>query len=355
MLNIKINKNKYSDSGNPGLINIGNTCFINSCIQILNHIYELTEVFELEKVQKNMKHDLIDTTILKEWVDLRETMWSNEYASVSPNKFVFLIHNIAHKKRKELFTGFAQNDFIEFLFFIIDCFHNSICRPIQMSIKGQEVNEIDKIATKTYNCLKQTYSKEYSEMLELFHGMYLSSIYSMNGSVKYSVTPELYFTTDLPIPLNMNRVTLYDCFDYYTSPEYITGENAWLNESTGKKEEVIKKISFWSLPPIFIVSLKRFHATQLNKINVLVEFPIDELDMTMYVEGYNAKEYKYELFGICNHIGNVTGGHYTAFVKNIENQWIHYNDNTVEIINTKESMITPMAYCLFYRKKNKYL
>ena len=27
---------------------------------------------------------------------------------------------------------------------------------------------------------------------------------------------------------------------------------------------------------------------------------------------------EYDLYGICNHVGGVTGGHYTAFVKNTE-------------------------------------
>jgi ubiquitin carboxyl-terminal hydrolase 8 len=355
MLNIKIDFHKYADRGKTGLNNIGNTCFINSCIQILNHTFELVEVFQLEKVKRIMKQEAVDTSIVKEWIDLREIMWSNECETVTPNKFVYMIYHVADKKGlKELPIRFAQNDFTELFFFLMDCFHRSISRPIHMNIKGKEKNELDKVATKTYQYLKQTYSKEYSEIMELFYGMYLSNIMAMNGK-KYSVTPELFLTTDLPIPVNMNRITLYDCLDYYTSPEYLSGENAWWNEATQCKEEVLKKITFWSLPPVFIITLKRFHETQHTKINHLVEFPIDELDMTRYVEGYNAHEYKYELFAICNHMGNVFGGHYTAFVKNMNGQWIHYNDNQLEIVLNKNHLITPMAYCLFYRKKNKYL
>ena len=56
-------------------------------------------------------------------------------------------------------------------------------------------------------------------------------------------------------------------------------------------------------------------------------------------------------------MGGVSGGHYTAFVKNSTNQWLHYNDETVtEIIPPiYENIVTPMAYCLFYRKKNNLL
>jgi ubiquitin C-terminal hydrolase len=46
------------------------------------------------------------------------------------------------------------------------------------------------------------------------------------------------------------------------------------------------------------------------------------------------------------------GGHYTAFAKNADKTWAHYNDRNVDIVENPEQMITPMAYCIFYRKKN---
>ena len=52
-------------------------------------------------------------------------------------------------------------------------------------------------------------------------------------------------------------------------------------------------------------------------------------------------------------MGGVHGGHYTAFVRNYASEWIHYNDTNIGMISNPESIVTPMAYCLFYRKKNK--
>jgi hypothetical protein len=69
------------------------------------------------------------------------------------------------------------------------------------------------------------------------------------------------------------------------------------------------------------------------------------------VIGYKKESYVYDLYGICNHSGNVHGGHYTAFIKNANDEWYHFNDTLVNKVNDKNELITPKAYCLFYRKK----
>jgi len=34
---------KYSNRGLTGLANVGNTCYLNSCMQVLSHTYELND------------------------------------------------------------------------------------------------------------------------------------------------------------------------------------------------------------------------------------------------------------------------------------------------------------------------
>jgi len=158
---------------------------------------------------------------------------------------------------------------------------------------------------------------------------------------------------DLPIPTD-NTCSLYDCFNNFVASETLSGDNAWYNEKTGKKEDVLKTLGFWNFPKILVITLKRFSPDGSRKMGNLIEFPIENLNLSKYVKGYNPQQYVYDLFGICNHIGGVSGGHYTAFVKNSTGKWLNYNDQNVQEISgpVDSHIITPMAYCLFYRKKN---
>jgi ubiquitin carboxyl-terminal hydrolase 8 len=351
-----MNLTKYKNKGRVGLENLGNTCFLNACMQVLSNTYELNHFLDSEKYKKTLKNDLPDSQILLEWNDLREVMWSGN-GIVTPSKFVYNIQEIAKIKNKDIFTGWVQNDMSEFLLFFMECIHNSISRSVNINISGKTENNVDKLAVECYKILKETYSREYSEIMELFYGIYMSQIISKEDETIYSIKPEIYFILDLPV-INNNGIivnNLYDCFDLYTSYEYLQGDNAWYNENKKQKEDVKKQISFWNFPKILVITLKRFSPDGQQKINSLIDFPINDLDLSKYVKGYNKSSYKYDLYGICNHVGGVLGGHYTAFVKNVDNQWLHYNDSNVEIISSSTNIVTPMAYCLFYRKKNNLL
>jgi ubiquitin C-terminal hydrolase len=279
-------------------------------------------------------------------------MWSGN-GVVTPRKFVFNIQRVASIKNKDIFTGYAQNDMPEFLLFMIDCMHNSLSRGVKMRISGNVENGIDEMAIKCYETLQVAYSKEYSEIMDMYYGLYVSEIISKDGKTRHSMKPESYFILDLPITDGKVLATnIYGCIDLFTQPEFLEGDNAWTNEATGQKEDIKKQMSFWNFPKVLVIVLKRFTPDGQQKMNPLIDFPLENLDLSKYVRGYNPRSYVYDLFGICNHSGGPMGGHYTAFVKNSQNKWHHYNDRNVESVAEPRTIVTPMAYCLFYRKKN---
>ena len=343
-----MNFNNYNNKGLSGLANLGNTCFINSCMQVLSHTYEFNDFLNKQTYQKKIKN-IYESALITEWDNLRKLLWSQNCV-VSPNKFLKTIHKIAEKKGLEMFTGYSQNDLPEFLLFVIDCFHTSLSRQITMTIDGNVENETDKIALKCYEMIKNMYSNEYSEIWNLFYAVQVSEIVSLETGKQKNVIPEPYFMVDLPIPQNNKSPNLYDCFDLFVEGETLEGDNAWFNSETQKKEDVKKKISFWSFPNILIIDFKRFNSRN-QKNQILIDFPLDNLNLTKYVIGYKKNTYKYELYGVCNHSGGVMGGHYTSYIKNANGKWYHFNDTSVQEVPLVSSIVSPKAYCLFYRKK----
>ncbi len=338
---------KYANKGLTGMANLGNTCFINSCMQVISHTYEINDLLD------NLGDDINETTdgvLLNEWNKLRQLMWS-ENCVISPNGWLKAIHSVATEKDKDIFTGYAQNDVPEFLLFIVDCFHNALKRQVKMTVKGNVKTNKDELAKKCYEMVIGMYEKEYSEVLKMFFGIHISQITNMNEEV-LSNHPEPYFMLDLPVPQGKTRngkISLVDCLHAYSAPETLEGENAWLNEESGEKENVNRKIVFWSLPDLLIISFKRFNNVG-RKLQNLIDFPIENLDLTEYTYAYN-EDSVYDLYGVCNHSGGVMGGHYTASVKNANGHWYYFNDTNVSKIPNPEKIVCPQAYCLFYRKK----
>ena len=344
---------KQKQKGLTGLANLGNTCFMNATLQCLSNTYELNNFLnevqegddskENQKYKKNL-HKNPEALVLVEWDTLRKMIWS-ENCVISPGGFLASIQKVARIKQKTIFTGFAQNDLPEFLIFMIDCFHNALCREVVMNIKGKAKNNVDNLAIDCFKMMKNMYKKEYSEILTMFFGISVSTITSLAGQ-KYTSTPEPFFMIQLPIPQKKN-VSLIDCLDLYTEKELLDGDNMYYNEKEDKKEEAHKSIKFWSLPDVLVITLKRF-SNNLRKNKCFVDFPLEDLDMSPYVVGYNKRTYQYDLYAICNHGGNVMGGHYTASIKK-GGQWYLFNDTHISPMKQIEKNEKP--YCFFYRKK----
>jgi len=344
-----------TSNGLTGLANLGNTCFINSCMQVLSHTYELNDFLDKDggkyKDKLSVYHNkeyLLDSKLLVEWDNLRKLMWQKDQL-ISPGGFVKAIQCVAREKNRDIFTGYAQNDLPEFLLFILETFHNGMRREVDMVITGKIKSKKDEMAKSCYEMMKTMYSKEYSEMLDIFYGIHVSQIVQNNKVV--SIKPEPYFIVDLQMP-EKGGSTIHDCFKRYCEGEKLEGENGWFNEKTKNIENAERKIVFWSLPKVLVIDLKRFRPDG-RKIQMSIDIEVDELDLSDFVEGYENKNCKYELYGVCNHSGGTMGGHYTATVrtkKEIVNEWHLFNDTNVSKVNFDGKNNTS-GYCLFYRKK----
>eukprot|EP00746_Dinoflagellata_sp_MGD_P139412 gnl/MRDRNA2_/MRDRNA2_72878_c0_seq2.p1 gnl/MRDRNA2_/MRDRNA2_72878_c0~~gnl/MRDRNA2_/MRDRNA2_72878_c0_seq2.p1 ORF type:complete len:870 (-),score=165.90 gnl/MRDRNA2_/MRDRNA2_72878_c0_seq2:427-3036(-) len=155
------------------------------------------------------------------------------------------------------------------------------------------------------------------------------------------------------------EVSLASCLDLFTKSEELAKDDWVKSEKTGEISRSIKKIDLWSAPPCLIIHLKRFGSETLcgpvEKIDSLVKAPV-ELDLSSWVQGplpdHGAQ---YRLYGVVNHSGTLSFGHYTAYglVGEGDNrQWYLFNDSTVTRAEEKD-VVSKDAYMLFYERVEK--
>lgn len=331
-------KYEYETNGLCGLTNLGNTCFMNSCLQILSHTYELHNEI------KNMKNINQKSLLFLLWIQVMNNLWDKN-GVVAPKAFHQEIQKCAMKKNTN-FIGYNQNDAAEFIIFFFDLLHETCKLDVDMKITGKAVNKKDEIALACYREFIRHHEKDYSMFVKLFYHMSVTTNVSLNTQRVISQRFQSNFILDLPIP-NKDNCVLEDCFDLHFQDTQLLKENG-LKDDDGKQHDTKQTLSMWNSPPVLIIALKRF-SFDGRKNNRHVQFPLKDLSINKHISGYQNKK-KYTLYGVCNHSGVTNGGHYTSFVRVKNGNWYLFNDMTVSLVtNIEQNIISPKAYVLFYR------
>lgn len=124
-------------------------------------------------------------------------------------------------------------------------------------------------------------------------------------------------------------IHLEDCLDEFAKEEILSETDLWYCPRCKDHRRASKKFELWKCPDILVIHLKRFSSSRSfrDKIDVLIDFPIEKLDLTERVgDEVEGKELLYDLIAVDNHYGGLGGGHYTAYAKNFEDKkWYHFD------------------------------
>jgi ubiquitin carboxyl-terminal hydrolase 4/11/15 len=169
--------------------------------------------------------------------------------------------------------------------------------------------------------------------------------------------------------------TLDQCLENFTQPERLDEDNKWYCSRCKDHVRAEKKMTLWRLPNILVVHLKRFefrNALRREKLDSLVDFPLNGLDMSKYCGSqHNADERTslqkefvvndipaiYDLFGVVNHYGRMGFGHYNAFARRwnefkMEDEWMLFDDSSVRGGISRADVVSNAGYILFYRRRD---
>jgi ubiquitin C-terminal hydrolase len=340
----QINKNMLG-----GLLNIGNTCYLNTALQCLYNVKDLNKYMLFDKkFKEELINDSVERPFTESFYETLQLLLSNQ--KVNPLPFIRVFFELCSTKGVDCALG-RQEDSQEFLLHLIDNIHESLKYKVNIVQNTIPDTDLNKKICESHEKWQESIKDDYSIIVNLFYGQFMYNMFKTDDTKTIiSNTFEKFNSISLPITSSTN--TIYDCFDEYIYTEF-TGDEQYFYEKENKKIDALRRCFIWKLPKYMILSFKRFNYDN-TKNDQKIDIIIDGLNMSKYT--HNSHESIYDLISIGCHRGGTGGGHYYAITRKSQNLWILYNDanlSKITDINRAIKSVLSDVYILIYKHRNK--
>ena len=188
-------------------------------------------------------------------------------------------------------------------------------------------------------------NSNYGIVVDWCYSFVIEEFLSFNFQMLKEIDSQI-ISENLPIiDKEENYQSIYDCFKLFFEEENL--EDPLFCHHCQGPEDFSKSYTINRLPHVLILSLKRFKYNQNSnfKLRQMITYPLYNLKL-----GEGKIKKTYDLYGVVNHYGSISFGHYTSIIKNNKNEWILCNDSSVYKIE-ENRVIHSNAYILFYISK----
>lgn len=256
-------------SSPKGLNNIGNTCYLNSGLQMLIQNQDFCKLILANKDKSENLQTMAD--FIKEY-------YTSSQKSVTPADIKRMVGN-----KNKIFRGNSQQDSAEFIVYLLDILNDDLKGELN---KLFQIKSETTIKCKIKRCLKTSTTIENNNYLIL--------------------------------PINSEDETLDDCYRGFKVHEKLEGDDMYYCDACKAKRIASKRLQVIGWSNNLIVWLKRFenNGHRLSKNNKEIEIPINW-------------RHDYTIKGAVVHMGGIGGGHYVFIGRDIDtNTWTMYDDSS---------------------------
>lgn len=361
----------------PGLTNLGNTCYLNSTVQCLKAIPELNTAI---KGYNGAGDDL-----LQQLKDLFISM-DHSASAVPPLLFVHLFREHFPRFAQRTERGYAQQDAEECYGTLMHCLSQKL-GPLtpEGSASKTQAPDGDSVIKQLfsgelevrYKCLEGDEEQEapkYEAFLKLMCNISSSTNFMFTG-LKEGMTEKI---TKRSAARNMDvlyeKTQLISQLPYYLGIQFV---RFWWKPDAQIKAKICRPVEFPLVLDVFDLCTDQLKAELTEHRKVLVardeakqahekkdamdtEGPGSDLPPLWERKPYHNDTGYYELFGVITHKGrDAESGHYVAWVKEKDNQWLCFDDETVKPCKDEDIKQLAgkggadwhIAYITFYRTK----
>ena len=276
-----------------GFNNIGNTCYLNSGLQLLIQNTDFCNII-LKNCNKSESLEIM-ANFIKEY-------YTTTNHAITPNKIREIVGN-----SNKIFYKNEQQDVAEFIVYLMDILDTDLQKNLNPLF---DITTETIIKCKVLKCLK--------------------------------TSTTIHKNPFLILPIKDECLTLDDCYRQFKVHEKLEGDEMYFCQNCREKRIASKRVHVIEWSNNLIIWLKRFenNKERLFKNNKEIEIPIDW-------------RHDFTIKGAVIHIGQINGGHYVYMSRNLEtNNWLMCDDSSVTLI-PKEKVQTYLnrAYIFNYIKK----
>ncbi|KAL0266618.1 UNVERIFIED_CONTAM: hypothetical protein PYX00_009111 [Menopon gallinae] len=335
-----------------GLINLGNTCFMNSVLQILFMTTRFRSDILLKETDPSERAA----------IDLQQLFAFMQES----NRPVLVPNGVLDSTLPPTFRGGHQQDSSEYLIYLLDTLHeneNKIIRrnrqsnSPQKNSSGKKMDGNGDFEEGAATSVKQQSDDSENTIVERLFGGVTTSTTVCSFCNRSFPKNDSFRDLHLSLPDDYKSCDLQELINVSLQPEELCSDNMYDCSSCGTKRNATRTQTIIKAPEHLILTLKLFRFDPVRKQRLKLHSRLKSAK-TIELPVYNSSQLEtkvvmYDIKGVVLHSGgSLDGGHYFSSAVDPSGQWYIFNDSVVSVAKCEWSGSGGTPYILVLRQSN---